>query len=237
MYTRVKLKSLNCGTRIATWTLKLGHNIIKRRHSYRFCYIILQTYCLLKLFVINKLSHCTAFVLSHSFHYVVTLGMHRTIVKRVFSTWYTQETRTLYICYRTKTGNLLQFSTRLKGTVLVSILYDILGCRGIQSADIHQQVTTCRVKINTNSVNTRLYNYIQTLLQLSLINIMLILADTYTLGIYLHKLGKWIHKSSTYRNSTTNSNILIRKLLACSLGCRIYRCTILANHKNINIRT
>ena len=192
-------------------------------------------YSLLKLLVVDKLSNRTALVLSHCLNYVIALGVHRTIVKRILCTWYAQESCTLNVCNRTETGNLFQFGTRLKGTILVSILNDIFGCCSIKTADIHQQVTACRVEINANCVHTRLNNHIQALLQLGLVDIVLILSYTNTLRIYLHKLGKRVHKASAYGYSSTHRNVLIGKLLACCLRSRIDRSTVLANHKDINI--
>ena len=64
---------------------------------------------------------------------------------------------------------------------------------------------------------------------------MLILAYTDALGVDLDKLSKWIHQTTSYRDSSTNGDILIRELFASNLRGRIDRGTILTDSKDLGL--
>ena len=64
--------------------------------------------------------------------------MDGTIVERVLGSWDAQEAGTLHEGYRTETWHLLQFGTRLERSVLLAVFNDVLGCSGVESADVHQ---------------------------------------------------------------------------------------------------
>ena len=60
---------------------------------------------------------------------------------------------------------------------------------------------------------------------------MLILSDTDALGINFHKFGQRVKQSASDRYGTTHSNILVGKFLTGHFGCRIYRGSMLVDHK------
>ena len=73
------------------------------------------------------------------------------------------------------------------------------------------------------------------MLEFGLIHIVLILTYANALGIDLHQFCEWIHQSASYGNSSTNSYVLIRELIARNLRGRIDRGTIFADDKTLNI--
>ena len=54
------------------------------------------------------------------------------------------------------------------------------------------------------------------------------------LWVYLDQFGQRVHKPSCYRDSPSDSYILVGELVPCSLRCGVYRCAILAD--NVYVR-
>ena len=73
------------------------------------------------------------------------------------------------------------------------------------------------IEVNANEIHTTLYCLVEGVLEFCLVYIVLILAYTNALRIDLYKFCQRIHQTTTYRDSTTNSHIFIRKLIACYL--------------------
>ena len=71
---------------------------------------------------------------------MIALRVDGTVVQRVLGVRDAQETGTLLIGRRAQTGHFLQLCTRGEGTVLLTIVDNVLGQYGTQSADVGQQV-------------------------------------------------------------------------------------------------
>ena len=196
---------------------------------------MVQTDGLLHLLVVYQLAHRATLVSCHALHDVVALRVHSAVVKRIVCTRYAEESGTLHERHRSETRHLLQFCTRMERTVLFTIFHDVLCRCGVQTAHIHQQVTACRVEVYAHRVDARLHHHVQALLQLALVHVVLVLSHADALRVNLHKLRQRIHQTSAYRHRAAHRDILVRKLLTCSLRSGVYRSAVLAYHESLNV--
>ena len=220
----------NLASWVESWLIQFFHDISKRWQAYSVWYIVLYVDSLKPFFVSDKLLNGASAVSSHTLHYVVALWVYGAIVQRILGVRNAQETCTLCVGISSKTRYLLELRTRCEVAILATIFDDVL-CQGrTKTADVSKQLLTGGIHVYTNKVNAVLHRLVQTLLEFCLVYIVLILSYANALGINLHKLSQRVHQSSSYRDSTSNRNVLVRELVACYLRCRIYRSSILANH-------
>ena len=157
------------------------------------------------------------------------------VVERILGVRDAEETCTLLEGRGSETRHLLQLGAGGESPILLPVIHNVLSKRRTQSADIHQQMLGGRVEIHTNEVYTTLYRLVEGVFELCLIHIVLILSHTDALGIDLHQFGEGIHETATYRDSTTNGDILIRELIAGYLRGGIDGGPILADGKDLGL--
>ena len=104
----------------------------------------------------------------------------------------------------------------------------------VQSRNGSQYMFTCATEINTHEIDATFYRGIQRSLQFYLVDVVLILADSYTFWIYLYQFAERIEKSPTYAYRSSDSNILVGKFFSCHITSRVYRSTTFADHKYRN---
>ena len=116
--------------------------------------------------------------------------------------------------------------------MFTSIVDDVLRQCRAQSADVHQQVLAGGIEIDAYRVDAALHRLVETVLEFRLVYIVLILPHSDALRVNLDKFGQRIHQSTADAYSATHRDILIRKLLAGCLRCRIDRRAILADDED-----
>ena len=79
---------------------------------------------------------------------------------------------------------------------------------------IANQVTGSRVEVDTHLIDTTHHRLVERVLELRLVNIVLVLSDTDTLRVNLHKLSERVHQSSADGYGSTCGDVFIGELLA-----------------------
>ena len=155
----------------------------------------------------------------------IAFRMYTGCIQRIFATGDTSKTCTLFKGFRSQFGNFQKLTTAFKSSVFFSVSYDVL-CNSLADAgNIFQKGCRGRIQVYTDFIYAVLYNTAQSLSQLLLVHIMLILTYTNRLWINLHKFCQRILKTSCNRSCTSLSYVKIREFLCSQLTCRIYRCT------------
>ena len=113
--------------------------------------------------------------------------------------------------------------------MLVPVLHYVAGHGRADTGDVCEKVPGSRIEVDTDTVHAVLHHLVQTLLQQPLVHIVLILAHTYRLGVYLHQLGQRVHDAPSDRYGSAHSHIVLRELLPADRRGRIYRRTVLAH--------
>ena len=176
--------------RVTTRLLQFLHDISKGRDTDISRHILFDIDGLSFLLIINKVCYSTALILRHLLYDGIALRMDGRVVERVLGTRDTKEACTLLESRRSQTRHLLQLGTRSEGTVLTSVVHDVLGERRTKPADIHQQMLRSRIEVDAHAVHTTLDGLIQRVLELCLVYIVLILSDTDALGIDLGSISR-----------------------------------------------
>ena len=159
--------------------------------------------------------------------------MNGRVVERILGSRYTQESRTLLEGRRSQARHLLKLGPAGEGSIILAIVDDILRENRSESADVHKQMLRGGIEIHSNIIHAALYRKIKRVLEFRLVYIMLILAYTDTLGVDFHQFGKRVHKPAAYRDSTTNGDILIRKLLTGYLRGGVDGGSVFADGKDL----
>ena len=73
---------------------------------------------------------------------------------------------------------------------------------------------TGRVDVHANLVHAAHHDGIQGLLEATLVHVVLILAHSKRLGVYLDELRQRVHQSPTYGDSPADRHVFVRELLA-----------------------
>ena len=84
-------------------------------------------------------------------------------------------------------------------------------------------------------VDTACHHIVKTALQVSLVHIVLVLANPDRFRVDLYQFCQWIHQSPADGYGSPDGHILIREFLPRRIGCRINRCAALADHHQLNI--
>ena len=90
-----------------------------------------------------------------------------------------------------------------------------------------------RVEVDTHIVDATLDGLVEGVLEFRLIHVVLVLSYTNALGVDLDEFCEGIHQATTYRDGTTNSDILIRELVAGYLRGGIDGSAIFGYHKDL----
>ena len=91
------------------------------------------------------------------------------------------------------------------------------------------------IDIHTHIVHHTFYRLVEASLEFRLIDVVLILPDTYALRVDLHQFSQGIHQPSANAHRTADGHVLVRKLLTPDLRCRIDGSTVLAYYENGNV--
>ena len=164
--------------------------------------------------VANKFADCALLFPCHDFDKGITLGMYSRVVKGITRVGDAKKARTLLISHTAQAWNFLQFAARSEGTMLMSVVNDVL-CEGrAKSTYIGEQMLRGCIEVHSNLVDTAFHSAVKRLFQLCLVHIMLILSHTDALGINLNQFGKWVHKASADRNCSAYREVKVGKLIA-----------------------
>jgi len=120
-----------------------------------------------------------------------------------------------------------------EGSILLPVIHDVLGKGRPKTADIHQQMLGGGVKVDANEVDAALDGLIQRMFEFRLVYIVLILSHANALGVDLDQFSQRVHKSAAYGDSTADSDILIRELVAGNLRGGIDRGPIFTDCKDL----
>ena len=124
---------------------------------------------------------------------------------------------------RTEAGNGGQLDARAEAAMLIAILDDLLRGAFIDSGDVAQQSPGCGIQIDANAIDAGFDRALQTLHQLLLIDIMLILAYADRLRIDLHQFGQRILQAAADGDGAADRQIEFRELLPRDIGCGVDR--------------
>ena len=191
-------------SRVATWLVKFLQNIFQRRQSYtrtigRSGDISFEVDFFSQSLALwtDEVVDVTTQIARHLLDDGITLGMHCGIVERIVTTSNAQEACRLLEGLRTHAWHIHQLSSIMEGTMLGTIIHNILSQQRAETRDIGQQMLGCRIDIHTHLVHTVLHGLVEALLEFLLIDILLILSHTDGIGIDLDKFGKRVHQSSS----------------------------------------
>ena len=157
----VELEFLDLFARVAAWLLQFLENIREGRDAHLGRHIFPDVDGLALFLIINKVCDRAVVILCHLLDDGVALRMDGRIVERVACSRNTEETCALLIGSRAKTRYLLQLGTGAEGTILFSIVHDVLGKGGPKTADIHQQMLGGCVEVDADKIDATLHSLIQ----------------------------------------------------------------------------
>src|ERR1017187_5417497 len=90
------------------------------------------------------------------------------------------------------------------------------------------------VEINTHKIYAAFYYLVQSCLEPVLVDVVLVLADSDTLGVNFYKFAEGIQQPATDTDGAANGNIFIRELFPGCFAGRIDRGATFIYHKNRN---
>jgi hypothetical protein len=115
----------------------------------------------------------------------VGLGVDRGHIERVIATADSEKACGLFECLRADAGNLCDLGARAKAAVLIAVLDDVVRRAFVDTCDIAQQSPRSGVEIDADAIDATLDDRFEATLQLALIDIVLILADSNRFGVDL----------------------------------------------------
>ena len=160
---------------------------------------------------------------------IVGLGMHTGVIQNILTTGDTQKSCALLKGLGAYAGHLGDLGTAGERTVLLAVLDDILGRRGVDTRNISQQGMGGGVDVHANGVHAGLYHATKSLVQTSGLHIMLILTHADALGVDLDKLCQGILQAAGDGDRRALHDVKFREFLGRQLGCRVNGSTRLAD--------
>ena len=144
--------------------------------------------------------------------------MHRRAVQRVAAAPNAQEAGALFECLGPESAHFQQLLTMLESAVLVAVGDDVLGQGLGEAGNPVEQRDRGGIHIHPDRVHSILDHRIEPAGQLALADVVLVLADTYALGLDLDQLGQRILQPAGDGDGATNGDVEIRELLGGELG-------------------
>ena len=139
-------------------------------------------------------------------------------IERLLAAAYSQETCTLFKCFWPQLWNLKQRSAVPESAVLLAVGHDVLRDRLIDAGDIGKERGGGGVYVNADAVHAVLNDTGQGFVQLCLVHVMLILADSDRLRVDLDKLSQRILKPSGDGGSTSGCDVVVREFFCGQLA-------------------
>ena len=138
--TRVELEFFNLFAGVATRLFLFFEDIGKGRDAYLSGHVAFDIDGLALFLVTNQVGHSAVLVLGHLLDDVVALRMDGRVVERILGARDAEETCALLEGGRAETRHFFQLGARSEGTILLTIVDDILGEGGAKAADVHQKM-------------------------------------------------------------------------------------------------
>ena len=123
-----------------------------------------------------------------------------------------QKPRRLLEGLGTQARDFLQGFPGSEGAVTVPVLHDSLGQPGTQARNVGEQLAAGGVQLHAHIVDATAHHIVQAFLEGLLVDIVLVLAHTDGLGVYLDQFGQGVHEAAADGNSPPDGNVLIGKL-------------------------
>src|SRR5207245_1602863 len=158
----------------------------------------------------DKLAHRYAERVCHSFGDRIRLRVHGSSVQRIVAILDSQKTRRLLKCLFAETFNFAKLRSRSKRSILIAIRHDALGEFVTDPGYVLKKIGRSGVQIDTHAVHARLDSGGKTAFELSLIHVVLILADSNGLGFSLDQLGQRVLQTPGDRNRSPDRHIQLR---------------------------
>ncbi len=119
------------------------------------------------------------------------------------------------------TGNLVELGAGAELSVLVAVSDDVERGAFGDASNIAEQGPGGGVEVDADAIDATLDDGLKGLLELTLIDIVLVLADTDGFGIDLDELGERVLETAGDRDGASDGEVELRKFLAGDVGCGV----------------
>ena len=166
---------------------------------------------------------------------IIVFRVNPGVIKRVRAFCNLKEACTLFKGFWTKARNLFQIFAACDFSVCVAVSNNLLCSRNVNTRNVLQKHVRSCVKVYTNLVYNRAYNFIKLLSKLFLVYIVLVKSNADCLRVNFYKLSKRVLKTAAHRNSTANHYVKVREFFCSNRACRVNRSTRFINNSKFNI--
>ena len=176
-----------------------------------------RVYPVAKISISYQLTSCHLEITCHPVHDMIGFGMDCRIVERILCVGDPEKACTLLEGLFPQSLHLEKLGTGGVGSVLGAIVHNVISKSRADARNIAQEIAAGCVKVHSHAVHTALHRVVQFLLEKSLIDVMLVLAHSERLRIYLHKFCKRVHETATDGYRSTYGHVIVRKLFTSDL--------------------
>ena len=158
--------------------------------------------------------------------------MHRAGVERVDRATDAQEAGRLLEGLVAEARHLEQVLARLEGAVFVAVGDDVGGVAAVQAGDVAEQLLAGGVDLDADAVHRADDDVVEAALELVLIDVVLVLADTDRLRIELHQFGERVHEAAADGDRAAHGDVVVGELLARDLAGAVDRGAAFVDHEH-----
>ncbi len=151
----------------------------------------------------------------------IRLGMDGGAVEGVLAVSDAQEAGGLLEGFGADTGNLVELGAGAELSVLVAVSDDVERGAFGDAGNVAEQGPGGGVEVDADAIDATLDDGLKGLLELTLIDVVLVLADTDGFGIDLDQLGERVLETTGDRDGAADGEVEVRKLLAGDVGCGV----------------
>ena len=228
----VEAEHLATAARVAPGFVEFLHDVGERGHTYCVGAIFVQVNLLSFLRACYEVCHTACCVLRHALYECVAFGVHGSIVERIVSTRYAQESGALLVGLSAQSGDALQFLARAESTVRGAIIHNVLRQSRSESRNVGEQVLTCGVEVYAHGVYATLNGEVERLFEGGLVHVVLVLSDANGLRVNLDQFRQRVGKAAPDADGATHRDVVVGKFVARNFRSRIYGRPIFTHEEN-----
>ncbi len=214
--------------RVAVGLLKLGDDIVDGRVA--DAVLLLERRPLLAARVLAR-----AHALEELARQGVVFRVYPGVIERVRALGDLEEAGALLEALLSHARDLLELVAIDYLAVVVAVLHYLLGQRRVDAGHVLEERMARGIDVNADAVDDRLHHLVERLGEALLVDVVLVEAHAYALGVYLDELGQGILDAPAYRNGAAYRQVELGELLAGYVARRVDRGPVLVDHRVLGL--
>ena len=229
-----KLRRDEAGSRVAARFFQFGENVLHRRQTEAFIYIVGGLELAHLVAVAEQFIKRQALAAQNLFDHRIGFGVHAGAIERIDAAGDTQKACGLFKGFSAQARHFFQVVTAAEPAMFVAEIHQILGDGLVQTGDTGQERHRCHVDVNTDGVDAVFNDTVEATGQMALVDIVLVLADANGLGFNLHQFGERVLQPARDRHRAAQAHVQVGQFLAGEFAGRIDRCAGLARLRRLD---